>query len=1067
MDIAIIGMSALFPGSDSLPAYWQNILKRANFVQEAPAEWVGPYFEPESEELERIYTKKVGLLGDLAKFNPLEFGIPPKSVDGGEPDHFLALKLASDALRDAGFDPATFDGSRTGVILARGATPNRGQATGTQYGLIIDQTMDLIRELLPHLDEDTFSEMRRQLKTDLPDLPKESAPGLVSNVASGRIANRLNLMGPNYMIDAACSSSLIAIELAMKELRSGRCDMMLAGGVQASMPAQIYMLFCRLGALSREGIRPFDSKASGTLLGEGVGFLTLKRLADAERDGDRIYALLKGVGTSSDGKAMGLLTPRFEGQILAVQRAYEETGIDPRTVRLIEAHGTGIPVGDQTEIQTLTHIFGPREPQQPWCAVGSVKSMIGHCIPASGTASVIKMALSLYHKVLPPTLCDEVNPKLGLEKTPFYINTELRPWIHGNADAPRRAGANAFGFGGINAHAILEEYRGTVTEGKQLNTEWPTELCIFSGESHAALLTAIQAVQATLTTAPALANIAQHLSTQSVGNFRLAVVAKDLKDLGDKLIKVTEKLTAGQTIPNRAGIFYGEVTGTPDKMAFLFPGEGSQYPYMLADLCLYFPKVRAWFDFSDESFYGDWEYLPSQVVFTPPTGLTKEERSYLTQQLYTMDMATETIFTSGIALYELLSDFGIKPDVMVGHSTGEHTALVASGVIRQTNRAELLDRKRGLNKMYKDLDATDSIPRGVLLNVGAVPRGFLPELVANSGGELYLAMDNCPNQAILFGQGTVIEQAMTKIRDVGGIFTQLPFDRPYHTPAFGEVETALQKLYAILDVGAAHTPLYSCASTEPFTAVPNEIRALAAKQWATCVRFRETIEKLYDQGIKTFIEVGPSSNLSSFVKDILHGQDYLAIPSNVQRKSGIEQIQSLLARLFIGGTELNFAPLYQYRDIREPKVLDARAITLSQGNQVMNLSMPVMHFEPEFVKMVQAKLQPVTASPAATPPPVAPSPLPSTNGVTPVTAVQPSMTVVSETVIMPARVEAAEVMQPHNLVTETPMTGDGAMQLDVLMGHFSLMQEFLAHQERVNEMFYANLPGEDDAQYEF
>ena len=234
------------------------------------------------------------------------------------------------------------------------------------------------------------------------------------------------------------------------------------GGVHASTPAPILMVFCQLNALSRKGqIRPFDKDADGTLLGEGLGMIVLKRQQEAERDGDRIYALIKGIRTASDGRALGLLAPRIEGEELALRRAYEAVGIPPRTVGLIEAHGTATPVGDVTEIQALSRVFGPRDGESPWCAVGSVKSMISHLIPAAGIAGLIKSTLALYHKVLPPTLnCDEPNPKLELDKTPFYINTETRPWIHG-ASTPRRAGVNAFGFGGINAHAILEEYTGT------------------------------------------------------------------------------------------------------------------------------------------------------------------------------------------------------------------------------------------------------------------------------------------------------------------------------------------------------------------------------------------------------------------------------------------------------------------------------------------------------------------------------------------------------------------------------------------------------------------------------
>jgi acyl transferase domain-containing protein len=247
-----------------------------------------------------------------------------------------------------------------------------------QHGLVVDQTLLLLRQIAPQLDEETLGRVRLSLKESLPPFTPEMCPGLVPNNVTGRVANRLDLMGPNYVIDAACAASLISVQLGIEELRRNSCDMMLVGGINASTPAQISMIFNQLGALTRHNIRPFDAEASGTLLGEGLGVLVLKRLADAEGDGDRIYAVLKGVGCASDGKALSSVAPRLEGERLAVQRAYEATGIDPSTVGLVEAHGTSIPLGDTTEIASLASVFGTREGLFPRCALGSVKSMVSH-----------------------------------------------------------------------------------------------------------------------------------------------------------------------------------------------------------------------------------------------------------------------------------------------------------------------------------------------------------------------------------------------------------------------------------------------------------------------------------------------------------------------------------------------------------------------------------------------------------------------------------------------------------------------------------------------------------------
>ena len=457
-DVAIVGMACIFPGAPNVQTYWENIVSKVDAIRDPPEDWEAElFYDPDSSENDRIYCKRGGYLGDLARFDPLRYGVMPASIDGGEPDQFLALRVAHEALADAGYLERPFDRERAEVIIGRGTYINRGFTTVVQHGLVVDQVLRLLRQLHPEHSEEELQSLKRELKASLPPFNAEMAPGLVPNVISGRIANRLDLMGANYTMDAACASSLVAVERAMEDLRLGKCDLALAGGVHASTPPPILQIFCQLGALSRRGeLRSFDADADGTLLGEGLGFAVLKRRADAERDGDRVYAVIKGIGVASDGRALGLLEPRVEGEALALRRAYETAAISPESVELIEAHGTGTQVGDVAEIQALREVFGPRNAGPPRCAVGSVKSMISHPIPAAGIAGIIKTALALYEKVLPPTLCDTPNPKLELEKTPFYINTETRPWVHGGP-APRRAGVNAFGFGGINAHAILEE----------------------------------------------------------------------------------------------------------------------------------------------------------------------------------------------------------------------------------------------------------------------------------------------------------------------------------------------------------------------------------------------------------------------------------------------------------------------------------------------------------------------------------------------------------------------------------------------------------------------------------
>jgi acyl transferase domain-containing protein len=463
-DVAIVGIACIFPKAPNLDTFWNNLLAKVDAIDEPLDDWGADLaYDADLESDDRIYCKRGGFLKGVTDFDPLAYGVMPRSIDGAEPDHFLALRLAAEAVADAGYADREFDRTRTEVIIGRGEYFNRGNVTALQHGLVVEQTLRILRQLHPEHTPAELGQIRQELKASLPPFNAETAPGLVPNVVCGRIANRLDLMGANYTIDAACASSLIALDAGVRDLTSGRCDVAIVGGIHASTPPIIFMVFCQLDALSRSGeIRPFDRRADGTLLGEGLGIVVLKRREDAERDGDRIYALVKGVGVASDGRALGLLAPRVEGEELALRRAYDGARVAPSSIGLIEAHGTGTSVGDAAEIEALKRVFGARNGGGPRCGIGSVKSMIGHTMPAAGIAGVIKAALALHHRVLPPTLnCDEPHPALGLDDSPFYINTETRPWIHGVSGTPRRAGVSAFGFGGINAHAILEEYGST------------------------------------------------------------------------------------------------------------------------------------------------------------------------------------------------------------------------------------------------------------------------------------------------------------------------------------------------------------------------------------------------------------------------------------------------------------------------------------------------------------------------------------------------------------------------------------------------------------------------------
>lgn len=959
--IAIIGMACIFPQAPDVASFWRNILGTCDAVGEPMAEWEAARYLDSG----RIDTQFGGYLNDLYRFDPREFGIMPNSVDGGEPDQFLALKVAHEALLDAGYLGDAHDHRDTGIILGHSTYLHRGQVSHIQNHIVLDQTLELLKAAQPDLSEGDLARLRAALQKKLPPSNTDIAPGLVPNVMTGRIANRLNLRGPNYIVDAACSSSLLAVNAAMDELRNGRSRLMIAGGVNASLPAEVSVIFTQLGALSgRRKVRPFEQGSDGTLLGEGLGMVVLKRLGDALADGDRIYSVIRGIGQASDGRGHGLLAPSEEGEALSIRRAYESSGVDPASISLVEAHGTGIPLGDKTEIAALRSVLGERQGLLGSVAIGSVKSMISHCIPAAGIAGLIKTSLALHHKILPPTLCAEVNPELGIEQTPLYVNTASKPWI-AKPQSPRRAGINSFGFGGINTHAVLEEAPAFALRPQQVVLR-DCELCVFAADSTAALLEQVQQVQGYIAQNPqvALLDLAATLAARDCSGkpVRLAVLAGDLAELDKKLQQASKKIAEGKSARwmTRTGLAFCSQP-LEGKLAFIFPGEGSQYLNMFSDLAQQFAEVREWFDF----WQGLYDEQPgsgrSDILFPPLSELDGELSRRLEARLFDMDVGSEAIFVASQAMYSLFSALAVEPDVMLGHSTGESSALAASGAMAFADRAQLASFIRELNRVYRQVLDAGEIATGALLTVGALKREVVDRHIAACSGPVVVAMDNCQNQLVLFGSPAVIAELLKTLGEEGGICSLLPFDRAYHTPLFAAVSSAFHQYYRSVGLQAPKTPLYSCASAELFPAEAEPVCALAATQWSSSVRFRETIANMHRDGVRYFIEIGPSGNLTGFVNDILAGEEYLALASNARKRSGIEQLFNVLGNLFVNGKSVDLGKLFRGNACRVLD-LDVRLPEARRGMLLKN-TMPFVHADGELTQLLREIMAPL-ATPA-------------------------------------------------------------------------------------------------------
>ncbi|NMC70706.1 MAG: hypothetical protein GYA57_11650, partial [Myxococcales bacterium] len=461
LDVAIVGLGALTPIGLDAAEFWQGICAKRDGVREVPPDrWdPGLYWSPDPAEPDRTYSKIGGFVTGFV-FDRKQFRLPPAVVEAMDECQRLALAGVDEALRDAGDG---LDRARCAVILGNALGGDRRELTSARIrfpefarALTAADGWD---ELPADLRDRLLRAFERSFKNGLPKVTEDTMPGELSNVIAGRVANVLDLGGANYTVDAACASSLAAVAAGARALRAGECDAVVTGGSDTSMSPATFVKFCKIGALSPDGSRPFDAGANGFVMGEGCATLVLKRLEDAERDGDRIYAVLRSVGGASDGRGKGITAPNPAGQKRALERAYAAAGVDPASIDLLEAHGTSTRVGDAAETSVLHEVWGDRRRNRP-VALGSVKSQIGHLKSAAGAASLVKTALALHHKVLPPTIHFEVhNPACALEGSSFRVQTELEPWSEPPGGAPRRAGVSAFGFGGTNFHVVLEEWR--------------------------------------------------------------------------------------------------------------------------------------------------------------------------------------------------------------------------------------------------------------------------------------------------------------------------------------------------------------------------------------------------------------------------------------------------------------------------------------------------------------------------------------------------------------------------------------------------------------------------------
>jgi 3-oxoacyl-(acyl-carrier-protein) synthase/phosphopantetheinyl transferase/malonyl CoA-acyl carrier protein transacylase len=839
-DVAIIGMSGIFPGAGDIQTFWQNIINKKDAIQLVPENRLdASLFDATSNAVDRFYCRKGGFIDEFASFDPIRFGILPLAVEGTEPEQLLTLSLAQQALEDAGVLQKDHD--KTGIIIGKGNYTGPGATRAIEIIRTGEQIVQLLQTILPDLPAQDLEKIKKEFQQKKGRFGPDTAMGLIPNLTASLVANRLNLGGAAYTLDAACASSLIAVDHAMNELGSHRADMIIAGGVHVSQNAPFWSIFSQLGALSHAGqIRPFDQRADGLLIGEGCGFVVLKRLDDAVKDQDRVYAVIKGTGISSDGSGTSVMSPSLKGQAKAITQAWKNAGLDISEVGYIEAHGTGTPLGDKTELETLSQLFGNGKGKQK-AGIGSVKSMIGHAMPAAGIAGLIKTALSLYHSKLPPTLhCEQ--PLSLMQDTRFEPVKETLDW--NLLDLPKRAGVNAFGFGGINAHVVVEGYSDPsrpVFNG--IKPVVKADVLLLARSSSEALIRALE----------------NHETDPGHGNYRIALFSPT----PERIKKAVKIVSRDHPWRNKQDIWF---TNDPlitkgGKVAFLFPGLDGLTGGEVDSIAAHFNLPRHEADSNTED----------QVL---ESALQLLERSRI------VDMA--------------LKQLGVQQDLNAGHSLGEWLAGRSAGMAEESSILELLQEVNPATFDQQDAQ---------FLVIGC---GFdRVEPFIKGLPDLYLSMDNCPQQVILCGTSKAVETLTVTLQKEQIFHQVLPFQSGFHSPFVKNKMDVLMAGFNKVGFKQPVIPLWSATTLDVYPEGVEAIRDLSIDHLIKPVRFRELTEKLYEEGVRMFIQAG-SGGLVGFVDDTLKGKDYSAIAANVPVRSGIEQLQRVLAALFTEGKEINY-----------------------------------------------------------------------------------------------------------------------------------------------------------------
>ncbi len=910
--IAVTGIGALFPDAINLSEYWSNIIDRKDSIKDISSDFwkLEDFYDIDPSAKDKTYSYKAGVVSSV-DFDSVEFGIPPKVMESIAVDQIFALVVAKQALTDAcviGEKSCPVNRDKVGVILGAGIGK-------TAFSLSQRLQVPKIRKILINsgVPEKMTDRIISRIQDSEVEWSEASNPGYLANVVAGRISNRFDFTGTNCTVDAACGSSLAALKYSIHELQSRDCDIVLTGGVNLDCSPFSFVSFSKTPAISKSSIcRPFDNNSDGMILGDGVGMVVLKRLSDAERDGDRIYAVIRSVGSSGDGKAKSIFAPSKEGQISALERAYENAEIEPKSIGLIEAHGTGTSVGDACEVDSLISFFNSNQAAGESIALGSVKSQIGHTRLSAGIAGMIKTIMALHHKVLPPMI-NVTSPLPVLEGSPFYVINKARPWIVNQNNPVRRAAVSAFGFGGTNFHVVLEEYQKEQTERYRIQNV-PTEIVLFANSKTELIQVCLNSVEKIKEGGrAALISLSQIGTSIPENAHRVGFVASDTDEACSILEKAASLLESDDRekwIYHSQGIYYRcKAVGVDSKVVALFPGQGSQYVDMFNELAINYPEMRKMFEIVDDELIRSNNPSISSIVY-PVSIYDKKRQDEYKSKLNDTHFTQPALAAVCGGLYRVLCNRGFKADIFLGHSFGELTSLWAAGAIDD----ELFARLSVLRGSLMSGEQQDGTDNGAMLAIQK-DLNTVKELISNFDS-VYIANENSDSQIVISGSSSQIDELSNVLNEKGISNKKLKVSGAFHSPFMKKPQEAYSKIVLSNQFSNITNTVYCNATAKQYPYKAEPIKKIFANQITQPVLFKTAIENAYSDGGRIFVEIGPKKVLSSLVEQILGTDECEIVSINpLQSEKSELQFRQAMVRLKVLGFNLK-DDLYQKPNIK-------------------------------------------------------------------------------------------------------------------------------------------------------